>query len=156
MSSRQLGKLEELAGKRVDQSRDRVEYEKQQLRTIDQHRSELHAINREYQQGPVGQAEVAPQLLAHRRAFVEQLTRKLDELSLQREQKRQMVHTRMHEHQQRTAQHAAIELIHDKRVEQLELAMSRHEQQQLDEAARGQHLQQQTIDQAMENEQGND
>lgn len=152
MSSEQLGKLEELAGKRADQSRDQAEREKQQLRQIDQHRHELRAINKEYQQSPVGREDVAPQLLAHRRAFVEQLTQKLDELSIQREQKYRSVQARVHEHQQRAAQHTAIELIHSKRIEERENARARREQQQLDETARGLHYQRKH----MEKEQGND
>lgn len=152
MSSKPLDKLEKLAGQRADQSHRLFEQEMQQLQTIDQHRAELHVINSEYQQGPVGRTDVAPQLLAQRRAFVEQLTRKLDELRTQREQKRQMVQTRMHEHQQHTAQHAAIELISEKRIDELKIAGSRQEMQQLDEVARGRHYQQQ----ALNKEQSND
>ena len=152
MSSKPLGKLVKLAGQRADQSRKLAEQEKHQLRTIDQQRAQLREINVEYQQGPVGRADVAPQLLAHRRAFVEQLTKKLDELSLQREQKLQQVKTRMQEEQQHAAQHAAIEVINDKHVVELEIAASRHEMQQQDEAARAQHYRQAIL----KKEQGND
>lgn len=152
MSSKPLDKLEKQASQRADHSRKLVEQEKQQLQTIDQHRAELHMINCEYQQGPVGRTDVAPQLLAQRRAFVEQLTRKLDELSMQREQKHQLVQTKVQEHQQHTAQHAAIEIISQKRVEELEIAGSRRETQQLDEAARGQHYQQQVLNKEQSND----
>lgn len=156
MSSKPLDKLEKLAGQRADQSRKLVEQEKQQLLTIDQQRAQLTTINSEYQQGPVGRADVAPQLLAQRRAFVEQLTQKLDVLSTQREQKAQLLTTRMQEYQRHTAQCAAIELMNHKRIEELELACSRQEMHQLDEVARGQHFVQKSQQQRVKKEPGND
>jgi len=152
MSSKPRDKLEKLAGQRADQSRKLVEQETQQLLTIDQQNAQLHTINREYQQGTVGRDDIAPQLLAQRRAFVEQLTAKLDALKLQREQKRQSLHTSMQKHQLHTAQHSAIELMNHKRVQKLEIASNRQEMHQLEDAARGQYFQRQRFNKELGND----
>lgn len=135
MSAKKLGKLEQLAGKRAEQSRVQLAHETQALHQIDSHHSELRAINTEYQQAMVGNDEVAPQLLAHRRAFVSQLTQKLDELLAQKSLKQETVKQRAREHEQRSAQHTAIDLIHKQRTRELEQLRLRREQQQLDESA---------------------
>ncbi|MFK8079296.1 MAG: flagellar FliJ family protein [Granulosicoccus sp.] len=140
MGSKQLGKLEELAGKRVDQSRNVLEIEQQKLWQIEHQRAELHSINQEYQQALVGGGEVAPQQLAYRRAFVEQLTQKLDQLAEQSELKRQSVTEKAVEHQQRTAQHTAIEIVNKHRADAEESVANQRQQQQLDEVARSQHF----------------
>ena len=152
MSSKPRDKLEKLAGRRADQSRQLVEREKQQLLAIDQQNAQLHTINREYQQSSVGRDDIAPQLLAERRAFVERLTAKLDVLKLQREQKRQTLQTSMQKHQVHAAQHSAIELMNHKRVQELKMASNRQEMHQLEDAARGQYFQQQRFNK----EPGND
>ncbi|MFK7861383.1 MAG: flagellar FliJ family protein [Granulosicoccus sp.] len=140
MTSKQLGKLEELAGKRADQSRNVLEREQQQLWQIEHQRTELQSINQEYQQALVGGTEVAPRQLAYRRAFVEQLTQKLDELAEQCELKSQSVHAKSIEHQKRTAQHTAIEIVNNHRVDADIVLSSQRNQQQLDEVARSQHF----------------
>lgn len=152
MSSEQLGKLAALAEKRADQSRDQLQREQHQLQQIDHHSRELHSINQQYQQSTIDKASIAPQLLAQSRGFVAQLTDKLDQLAVQREQKSQMVETRKRECQQRTAQHAALELVHENRVEEYKLMTERRDQQQMDELAATQFFQQQRF----EKEQGND
>ena len=75
----------------------------------------------------VGNDEVAPQLLAHRRAFVSQLTQKLDELLAQKSLKQETVKQRAREHEQRSAQHTAIDLIHKQRTRELEQLRLRRE-----------------------------
>ncbi len=152
MSSEQLGKLAALAEKRADQSRDRLQHEQHQLQQIDHHSRELRSINQQYQQGTIDKASIAPQLLAQSRGFVEQLTHKLDQLAEQREQKSQMVETQRRECQQRTAQHTALELVHENRADEYKHMTERRDQQQLDEFAAGQFFQQQRL----EKEQGND
>lgn len=152
MSSKQLEKLEELAGKRADQSRNVLHQEQQKLQQMELHRTELNSINQEYQKALVGRPEVAPQQLAHRRAFVEQLTRKLDELALQSELKRQTVTAKAAEHQHHTAQHTAIEIVNKHRNEAHELATSQLHQQQLDEVARGQHFERNRLNMEQDNE----
>jgi len=152
MSLSRLGKLEKLASKRTDQSRVKLARDTSVLKQIEHHHSELTSISHEYQQGPVGQAEVAPQLLAQRRAFVEQLTGKLEQLAQQSEQKKKVVQQQTDEHTRRTAQHAAIELLYKKQADEIDDKTTRYEQQMLDEAARHQHL----ALRAINKEQGND
>jgi len=152
MTSKQLGKLEELASKRADQSRHTLEREQRKLAKIEHHRAELRAITNEYQQAGLGELEVAPQQLAHRRAFVEQLTHKIDELSEKSDQKRQSVRAKLLEHQQRTAQHTAIDIVNNQRIDADYLRANQRQQQQLDEVARGQHFERNRIDQESDNE----
>lgn len=142
MDSGRLEKLEELAGRRADKSRHSLELEQQKLQQLEHHSNELRSINQEYQQAPVGNSDVAPQQLAQRRAFVERLTEKLEELAEQREQKRQSVSAKAYEHQQHTAQHTAIEIVNTHRLEQASVIAQQRDQQQLDEIARGLHFEQ--------------
>jgi len=136
MSLKQLGKLETLAEKRADQSRLSLSQETAQLHKIEHHCDELSSISNEYQQGVVGLDEVPPQLLAQRRAFVEQLTDRLEALEVQRKEKQKSVRQKSLEHTKRTAQHTAIEILRDQRAEQDAARLSHREQQMLDEAAR--------------------
>ena len=139
MSAKQLGKLERLAGKRVEQSRLRLENEARALQKMDQHHSELHAINTEYQQAVVGKENVAPTSLAHRRMFVTELTQKLDQLLQQREVKEQSLQLCIEEYKQRIAEHTAMDVIHKHSLQDLAQQQSRREQQQLDEYAGQRH-----------------
>ncbi len=152
MSSEQLGKLTTLAEKRADQSRDQLKRELQQLQQIDSHSRELRSINQEYQQGTIDKTSISPQMLAQSRGFVEQLTEKLEQLDVQREQKAQRVNTQKQECHQRAAQHAALDLVHKNRVQEHKLMTERRDQQQLDEVAARQFFQRQRHEQ----EQGND
>lgn len=152
MTSKQLSKLEELAGKRADQSRNALEREQQKLRQMEHHHSELQSISKEYQKALMGGAEVAPQQLAQNRAFVEQLTLKLDELAEQSELKRQNVKASAIEHQQRTAQHTAIEIVNKHRVDAINVATNQRDQQQLDEVAQSQHFERNRMNKEYDNE----
>jgi len=152
MSSKQLEKLEKLAGKRVDQSRNVLEVEQQKLWQIEHQRTELRSINQEYQHALVGRSEVVPQQLAYRRAFVEQLTQKLDQLADQSELTRKRVTEKAIEHQQRTAQHTAIETVTTHRVDAEKEVASQRQQQQLDEVARSQHFERNLIDKEYDND----
>ena len=152
MSVKRLGKLEQLAGKRADQSRARLAQEEQALRQLQSYHTELRSINAEYQQATVGNESVTPQSLAHRRAFVSQLALKLDELSIQKAQKLETVEQRAHEHQQHAAQHAAIDTVHKQRVKQRGQSLARREQQQFDESAGRQYVQNQILSTERDNE----
>lgn len=152
MSSEQLDKLEKLAGQRTDRSRAILARETQELALLDRHCRELRTLNHEYQNSLLCEAEVSPQSLAHRRAFVKQLAEKLDALAEQREQKNLSVEQKLLDHQQHTAQQAAIELVNESRSELHRQAVVRRDQQQLDASAQTQHIQQQHS----EREQGND
>ncbi|ASJ71777.1 hypothetical protein [Granulosicoccus antarcticus] len=135
MSSQQLSKLEALSQTRADQSSAAVAKKQAELKVIDRQHLELKAINREYQEGVIGQESISPQLLAHRRAFVASLTVKLDELKQKRQQQDHQLKATIVEQQQRTAQTAAIATI----VERNELneadVAARREQVQLEESA---------------------
>jgi len=152
MSSKQLGKLEKLAGKRVDRSRRMLEREQQQLGQIEHHRTELHSISQEYQQALIGKSNIAPQQLAYRRAFVEQLTQKLDELAEQRELKREAVKAKSVEFKLHTAQHSAIEVVGNHQTEKDKLVASKRQQQQLDEVARNQYFEKNRMNKESDNE----
>ena len=136
MGSAQLSKLEILSEKRADRSRNSVNCSRNKLAQLDQHRSELKSITREYQTTPESGVMFTAKLLAHRRAFVTQLTEKVDALNLQRQQQQQILDEQVHELRDRTAQSAAIGAIYQEqqRVEQGREA--RREQQQQDEAFR--------------------
>lgn len=108
MSSAKLAKLESLSEEQAEHSRDLVERQRRELSQLDSHHSDLNRINHEYQNGLVGMEGVSPQQLAHRRSFVSQLTRKLDVLHHERIQKKEMLQTSIHEHQQQRAQTAAL------------------------------------------------
>lgn len=152
MTSKQLSKLEELAGKRADQSRNVLEKEQQKLRQMEQHHSELRSISQEYQQALMGGGEVVPQQLAQNRAFVEQLTLKLDELAEQSVKTRESVKVSAVEHQQRTAQHTAMEIVNKHRVDAINVVTNQRDQQQLDEAAQGQHHERNRLNKEYDNE----
>lgn len=137
MSSGQLSKLETLSQTRVDQTRSAVEQQQLELSIMDRQHRELKAINREYQEGVIGEESIAPQLLAQRRAFVAQLTEKLDLLSVQRQQREQMLHAKMAEQQEHTAQTAAIgSLVEKRRLHEAHIEAKR-DQSQLDQAVQG-------------------
>ena len=72
--------------------------------------------------------------------FNSQLILKLDEISEQSELKRQSVKAKAIEHQRRTAQHSAIEILNQHRIDASKVAAIQRDQQQLDEVARGQHF----------------
>ena len=152
MSAKRLGKLEQLAGKRADQSRVRLMRETQALHQLDSHQTELRCINAEYQQAIVGKQNVTPQSLAHRRGFVSQLARKIDELSVQKALKLETVEHCTREHQQHTAQHSAIDLVHKQRERQRIELLAHREQQQLDESASRQYVQIQILKSEHEHE----
>lgn len=142
MSSGQLSKLESLSQTRVDQARSAIEQQQRELSLMDRQHLELKAINREYQEGVIGERTIAPQLLAQRRAFVAQLTEKLDMLSLQRQQREELLRRKVVEQRQNTAQTAAIGSLVEKRQLQEAHVAARQEQLQLDQAVQGmQHVQ---------------
>ena len=139
MSTRQLGKLERLAGKLAERSRLHLENEARALQQMDQHHAELRAINKEYQQALVGNENVTPSSLAHRRLFVAELTNKIDQLVQQRDVKERSVKKCVDQYKQRIAEHTAIGLIHKRSLQELALQQNRTEQQQLDEYAGQRH-----------------
>ena len=141
MSTKQLGKLEQLAGKRADRSRVRLIHEKRALHQLDSHQTELRCINAEYQQAMVGKENVTPQSLAHRRGFVSQLARKIDELSVQKALKLKTVEACACEYKQHSAQHSAIDLVHKQREKERVQLLASREQQLLDESAGSQYVQ---------------
>ena len=145
MSAKRLGKLEQLAGKRAEQSRVRLVQEKQALHQLDSYQTELRGINTEYQQALVGKEDVTPQSLAHRRAFVSQLACKIDELAVQKALKLETVEHCAREHQQHSAQHSAIDLVHTQREKERVQLLAKREQQQLDESAGRQYVQNQIL-----------
>lgn len=142
MSSTQLSKLESLAKTRADQARNVVDQHRQELDLMDRQQLELKAINREYQEAVIRKTSVTPQLLAQRRAFVAQLTEKLDMLSVQRQQREQLLQRKVDEQQERTAQTAAIgSMVGKKQIEEAHVA-ERHAQVQQEQAVQGlQHVQ---------------
>ena len=137
MGSAQLAKLEGLSEKRANQSRHSVGRSRNKLAQLDQHCSELKSITREYQTTPDSGVMFTAKLLAHRRAFVTQLTEKLDALNLQREEQQQILNEQEHELRDRTAQSAAIGAIHQEKQRVEHVHEARREQQQQDEAFRG-------------------
>lgn len=139
MSSQQLSKLEALSQTRTDKASDAVAKQRARLSVIDRQHLELKAINREYQEGVVGQAAISPQLLAHRRAFVAALTVKLDELQHSRQQQDGKLQEKLVEQQQRTAQTAAIGTMVERRELQEAHVAARREQAQLEESVQGLH-----------------
>ena len=83
---------------------------------------------------------------------MEQLTKRLGQLDESRQQKQKSVQVKTCEHQLRTAQHAAIGLVNEKRLEKFRLAESQREQKQLDEVARGQYVERTRMDLEQDNE----
>ncbi len=128
MSSAKLAKLESLSEEQAEHSRDLVERQRLELSQLDGHHSDLTRINLEYQNGLVGVEGVSPQQLAHRRTFVSQLTNKLEVLQHERVQKNKKLQGSIKEHQQQSAQSAALgtmvaretvkEAVRDARLEQ--------------------------------------
>ena len=139
MSSQQLSKLESLSQTRADKARDAVAKKRAELSVIDRQHRELKAINREYQDGIVGQEAVAPQVLAHRRAFVAVLTIKLDQLQQQRQHQDHKLKDKLVEQQQRTAQTAAIGTMVERHELRESEVVARREQVQLEESVHGLH-----------------
>lgn len=131
-----LASLEALADKFANQSRVLVEREKKAIRQLDEHRDELKKINQEYQQAIVGRVDTTPQLLAHRRAFVDGLTEKLNELGFQRIKREEQFQQRMIEHRKRRAQHAALEVMRAKEQAKRSAAIARTEQISMEESQR--------------------
>lgn len=152
MKSEPLDKLEKLAEQRAERSRGIWMREQQVLDQIDEHCRELRMMNHEYQNSLLGDAQVSPQLLAHRRNFVQQLSKKLDELKEQRVQKHESVEQKADELRMHSAQQAAIQTINDARAITRDSVLAKREQQQLDGNAQIQHIQRQYTD----GEQGND
>jgi len=136
MGSAQLAKLEGLSEKLADQSRKTVDRSRDRLAQLDQHRNELKSITREYQRTPEQGVMFTSKLLAHRRAFVTQLTEKLDALNLQREQQQETLDEQVLELRDRTAQSSAIGAIQKARQRNELLATARVEQHEQDEALR--------------------
>ena len=136
MGSAQLAKLEGLSEKRADQSRKTVDHSLHKIAQLDQQRNELKSITREYQKPPEQGVMFTAKLLAHRRAFVTQLTEKLDALNLQREEQQKILNGQVHELRDRTAQSAAIGAVHQARQSDEQVLAARREQQQQDESCR--------------------
>lgn len=139
MRSHQLSKLEALSQTRADQTRNAVAKKRAELSIIDRHHHELKTINQEYQDGVVGQESIAPQLLAHRRAFVAALSEKLDQLKHSRHQQDSLLQQKLVEQQQRTAQTAAIGTMVERQEVQEAHVAALHEQAQLEESIQGLH-----------------
>ena len=152
MSAKRLGKLEKLACKRADQSRARLVHEQQALHQLDSHQSELRCINAEYQHAMVGRENVTPQSLAHRRSFVSQLAKKIDEISVQKALKLETVDRCARDHQQHLAQHSAIDLVHKQREKERVKLLASREQRQLDESAGRQYAQNLILNSERDNE----
>lgn len=108
MRSAKLAKLESLSETQAENSRTVMEQQRSELLLLDSQHQELKSINQEYQYGVVGQESISPQLLAHRRAFVEQLSQKLDLLQEQRNQQDTRYQESVAQFREKTAQTAAI------------------------------------------------
>lgn len=137
MSTAHLSRLESLSQTRADQTRGLVDRQREELSVMDQHQLELQRINRDYQDSLVGETPVAPQLLAQRRAFVAQLTQKLDLLSLERQKREQLLQCNLSRHQEQRAQTAAIGALVEKRQQQEQQSAMRLEQSAQDQAVQG-------------------
>lgn len=148
MSSLRLSKLEALSQTRADKASNAVAKQRAKLSMIDRQHGELQAINREYQDDVVGRANISPQLLAHRRAFVAGLTVKLDELQHSRRQQDDRLKESLVEQHQRTAQTTAIGTMAERHeLQEAEVAV-RHEQAQLEESVQGLHQRRQAQSEA--------
>lgn len=137
MRSTNLAKLEQLSEEQADLSQRAVERHQRELQQVGRHHHELSTINSEYQNSVVGQDAVSPRLLAHRRAFVAQLSIKLDELKLQKHQKSLELKVRMQEHSEHAMQTAAIGTMVEREQARERIQELRLEQRQQDEASQG-------------------
>lgn len=137
MGSAQLAKLEGLSEKRADKSRDSVDLSRNKLAQLDHARNELQTMTREYQATPEHGVMFTAKLLAHRRAFVTQLTEKLDALNLRRDEQQRILNEQVYELRDRTAQSAAIGSIQQAHLSSEKLNEARREQLQQDESFRG-------------------
>lgn len=137
MRSTNLAKLEQLSEEQAELSQRVVERHRLELQQVGRHHQELSTINNEYQNSVVGQEAVSPRLLAHRRAFVAQLSLKLDELKVQKQQKAAELQERMQEHSEHTRQSAAIGTMVEREQERERTQESRLEQLQQDDASQG-------------------
>lgn len=145
MKSAQLEKLEKLSGKRVDQTRQLLNAEVSNLKKLDSQCAQLTQVNKEYQRSLVGHGRIAPKHLEQRRSFVEHLSKRIEQAVNARNEKARLVQTINEEHVHRTAQHAAIEIVHRKKREEVELGKVRRDQQRMDEAAQQQFIKRQVL-----------
>lgn len=134
MRSANLAKLESLSEEQADQSRIDAEILRNEVQQLDLQHRNLTCINQEYQSSLVGSDSVAPQMLAHRRAFVTQLSRRLDVLKTECQRQGELLEDKKVVHQQHAAQTAAIgSMVEKERENELYLAM-RLEQREQDES----------------------
>lgn len=134
MRSVKLAKLESLAKKQAEQTLELLERQRMELSLMDKHHHELKTLNRDYQEGVVGQTAVAPSLLAHRRAFVAQLSRKLDVLASEREKRNHALQSRVDEHLRQKTQTAAIGAMAQHELATEKEKATRLEQRQVDDS----------------------
>ncbi len=134
MRSANLAKLESLSEEQAEQSRIDAEILRNEVQQLDLQHRNLKCINEEYQTSVVGSGSIAPQMLAHRRAFVTQLSRRLDVLKTECQRQGELLEDKQEIHQQHAAQTAAIgSMVEKERDSEHYLAM-RHEQLQQDES----------------------
>lgn len=152
MSSKPLDKLEKLASSRVELLRVVLMREIRQLEHITRHMTDLRSINKEYQQSIVGKSEIEPQHLAHRRAFVEKLSGKLEALNEDKTQMVKRIDEKSSELQYCSAQQSAIEIMNEQRKESLLKIDTQREQKTLDEIAGAQHLRRTRLQKEKRNE----
>ena len=134
MRSANLAKLESLSEEQADQSRIDVEVLRIEVQQLDLQHRNLKCINEEYQTSLVGSASVAPQMLAHRRAFVTQLSRRLDVLKTECQRQSELLEDKKEIHQQHAAQTAAIGSMVETERESEDYLSMRHEQREQDES----------------------
>ncbi|MFT6300952.1 MAG: hypothetical protein ACJAY2_000128 [Pseudomonadales bacterium] len=130
MSSEKLAKLESLAELQAESSKKVVERQRLELSQLDQHHSDLHRINLDYQNGIVGVEDMSPQYLAHRRGFVSGLSTKLDILKEQRNQKTQAFEESVRESRKHNARTAALGALVERNRLSEQLSMSRQADKQ--------------------------
>lgn len=134
MRSAKLEKLEALSVKQADQSRVAVEQQRAELQLMDQQHQDLKNINDEYQYGVVGADPIAPVMLAHRRAFVAQLSIRLDLLKEARVRNSELLQEKVDQHQQHAGQSAALATMAERERDVEKLAADRSEQRQQEDS----------------------
>jgi len=134
MRSANLANLESLSEEQKDQSRKEAEVLRDEVNLLNQQHHSLKSINDDYQNSMVGAEAVPPQILAHRRAFVEQLSRKLDVLKTESQRQSRLLVDKEQVCQQHAAQTAAIGSMVEREIEEEKRIVERQEQRQQDES----------------------
>jgi len=134
MRSANLANLESLSEEQKNQSRKEAEVLRDEVDQLNQQHHSLKSINDDYQNSMVGAEAVPPQILAHRRAFVEQLSRKLDVLKTESQRQSRLLVDKEQIYRQHAAQTAAIGSMVEREVEEEQRMVELHEQRQRDES----------------------